>query len=249
MAASISFEVLRGRGARAAGSSSAKRSCPLATPWVRLDSMNPPLRPLAAEPTSPPSISTTSRDGSRSLAMIAVHSPVYPPPTTQRSQRLGPHERRVAVGLVDVVVPVRVGVGVWRSRRGGRRPSGRGEPYWQPYLPDGHGPRRLTGKRAAVAGRVRRAGLRCRGGAGGRRRGGRDLRPGRRPGAGRGRTDRPRLRAVGRGRGHGRGRGGLRRRGPRRARPASTSWSPTPVVHRRATSRRRPSTPTRRRST
>ena len=38
--------------------------------------MNPPLRPLAAEPTSPASISTTSRDGSRSLAMIAVHSPV-----------------------------------------------------------------------------------------------------------------------------------------------------------------------------
>ena len=38
--------------------------------------MNPPLRPLAAEPTSWASISTTSRDGSRSLAMIAVHSPV-----------------------------------------------------------------------------------------------------------------------------------------------------------------------------
>jgi hypothetical protein len=49
---------------------------PLAMPWVRLDSMNPPLRPLAADPISAASISTTSRDGSRSLAMIAVHSPV-----------------------------------------------------------------------------------------------------------------------------------------------------------------------------
>ena len=38
--------------------------------------MKPPLRPLAADPTSRASISTTSRDGSRSLAMIAVHSPV-----------------------------------------------------------------------------------------------------------------------------------------------------------------------------
>ena len=38
--------------------------------------MKPPLRPLAAEPISWASISTTSRDGSRSLAMIAVHNPV-----------------------------------------------------------------------------------------------------------------------------------------------------------------------------
>ncbi len=38
--------------------------------------MNPPLRPLAAEPISAASINTTSRAGSRSLAMIAVHNPV-----------------------------------------------------------------------------------------------------------------------------------------------------------------------------
>ncbi len=38
--------------------------------------MNPPLRPLAADPISAPSIRTTSREGSRSLAMMAVHSPV-----------------------------------------------------------------------------------------------------------------------------------------------------------------------------
>ncbi len=48
--------------------------------------MKPPLRPLAAPPTSPLSINTTSRDGSRSLAITAVHSPVYPPPTMHRSQ-------------------------------------------------------------------------------------------------------------------------------------------------------------------
>ena len=48
--------------------------------------MKPPLRPLAALPHSWASISTTSRDGSRSLAMIAVQRPVYPPPTTHRSQ-------------------------------------------------------------------------------------------------------------------------------------------------------------------
>ena len=40
-------------------------------------------------------MSTTSREGSRSLAMIAVHSPVYPPPTTHRS-----HDSvRTSVGL------------------------------------------------------------------------------------------------------------------------------------------------------
>ena len=38
--------------------------------------MKPPLRPLAAEPMLLPSTSTTSRVGSRSLAMTAVHSPV-----------------------------------------------------------------------------------------------------------------------------------------------------------------------------
>src|SRR6056297_1055538 len=37
---------------------------------------NPPLRPLAAPPTSPLSISSTSRDGSRSLASTAVQRPV-----------------------------------------------------------------------------------------------------------------------------------------------------------------------------
>ena len=57
--------------------------------------MNPPLRPLAADPTSAPSMSTTSRDGSRSLAITAVHSPVYPPPTMHRSQ----FSVRTSVGL------------------------------------------------------------------------------------------------------------------------------------------------------
>ena len=38
--------------------------------------MKPPLRPLAAEPISWASMSTTSRLGSRSFAISAVHSPV-----------------------------------------------------------------------------------------------------------------------------------------------------------------------------
>jgi hypothetical protein len=38
--------------------------------------MKPPLRPLAADPHSWASIRTTSAEGSRSLATIAVQSPV-----------------------------------------------------------------------------------------------------------------------------------------------------------------------------
>ncbi|CAM5660941.1 hypothetical protein SALBM217S_08463 [Streptomyces griseoloalbus] len=53
-----------------------QRASPLARPWVREAAQNPPLRPEAAQPTSRPSTSTTSRDGSRSLAISAVHSPL-----------------------------------------------------------------------------------------------------------------------------------------------------------------------------
>ena len=74
--------------------------------------MKPPLRPLAAEPISWASISTTSRDGSRSLAMIAVHRPGVAAADDAQVARLGAHQRGVAVGLVGVVVPVRVRVGV-----------------------------------------------------------------------------------------------------------------------------------------
>ena len=49
MAASISSR-LRRPSSSSTASSSPKRSSPLATPCVKLDSMNPPLRPLAAEP-------------------------------------------------------------------------------------------------------------------------------------------------------------------------------------------------------
>ena len=66
--------------------SSGKRDWALATPWVSDASTKPPLRPLAAEPTSLASMRMTSREGSRSLARMAVQSPVYPPPTTHRSQ-------------------------------------------------------------------------------------------------------------------------------------------------------------------
>ena len=54
-------------------------------PWVRLAEQKPPLRPDAAQPTVRASSSTTSRDGSRSLASSAVHRPVNPPPTTASS--------------------------------------------------------------------------------------------------------------------------------------------------------------------
>ena len=40
----------RGRGGRAARSSSGQRRSPFASPWVRLASTNPPLRPDAAQP-------------------------------------------------------------------------------------------------------------------------------------------------------------------------------------------------------
>lgn len=56
--------------------SSGQRSSPLGRPWVREAAQNPPLRPEAAQPVSCPSISTTSRSGSRSLASSAVHSPL-----------------------------------------------------------------------------------------------------------------------------------------------------------------------------
>ena len=56
--------------------SSANRSRPLASPWVRLVAQKPPLRPDAAQPTVAASTSTTSRSGSASLAWSAVHSPV-----------------------------------------------------------------------------------------------------------------------------------------------------------------------------
>ena len=54
-------------------------------PWVRLAEQKPPLRPDAALPTVRASSSTTSLDGSRSLASRAVHRPVNPPPTIARS--------------------------------------------------------------------------------------------------------------------------------------------------------------------
>ena len=65
--------------------SSGHRWTPLACPCVRDAAQNPPLRPDAAHPIRLPSSSRTSRDGSRSLARMAVHSPEKPPPTTQRS--------------------------------------------------------------------------------------------------------------------------------------------------------------------
>jgi len=67
------------------GISAGNRSSPLPSPCVRLADQKPPLRPDAAQPTVRASSSTTSSDGSRSVASSAVHSPVNPPPTIARS--------------------------------------------------------------------------------------------------------------------------------------------------------------------
>ena len=74
--------------------------------------MKPPLRPLPPIRTrGRRSVATTSCDGSRSLATIAVHSPAYRRRSrTGRTTRCARASRRV--GLVDVLVPVRVLVGV-----------------------------------------------------------------------------------------------------------------------------------------
>ncbi len=57
-------------------SSSGQRRSPFASPWVRLASTKPPLRPDAAQPIVFASSRVTRRPGSRSFARIAVHSPV-----------------------------------------------------------------------------------------------------------------------------------------------------------------------------
>ena len=85
---------------------------PFATPCVRLDSMNPPLRPLAADPTSWASISTTSCDGVALLGDDRRPQAGVTAADDAQVAVLGAHQRRVRVGLVGVVVPVRVRVGV-----------------------------------------------------------------------------------------------------------------------------------------
>ena len=57
-------------------SSVGNRASPFFSPWVRLASTKPPLRPLAGQPTRSPSTSTTRLLGSRSFASSAVQSPV-----------------------------------------------------------------------------------------------------------------------------------------------------------------------------
>ena len=59
-------------------------------PCVRLAEQNPPLRPDAPYPVSCCSRMTTSRSGSNSFANKAVHRPVNPAPTMQRSAPSSP---------------------------------------------------------------------------------------------------------------------------------------------------------------
>ena len=70
--------------------SSGKWRSPLARPWTRLASQNPPLRPLAPNPTTAASRTTMRRPGSVSASRIAVHRPVNPAPTMATSARAGP---------------------------------------------------------------------------------------------------------------------------------------------------------------
>ena len=83
--ASISSRLRRPRSLQPSYSSG-QRVRPLASPWVRLASQKPPLRPVACSAIrSRLDAAAPSRPGSRSLARTAVHSPVKPPPTTTRS--------------------------------------------------------------------------------------------------------------------------------------------------------------------
>ncbi len=66
-------------------SSSGKWRIPLARPWVRLASQNPPFRPLAPKATVSASRTATRSVGSVSVSATAVHSPVNPPPTMATS--------------------------------------------------------------------------------------------------------------------------------------------------------------------
>src|SRR5690349_12232624 len=93
------------------GISSGQQATPWARPWVSDGARNPPLRPDAPSPSRPASSTTTSRDGSASLARIAVHRPVKPPPTTSRSVR--------------GAAPVSLGRGSGRSGRSVQNGTGR----------------------------------------------------------------------------------------------------------------------------
>ena len=86
--------------------------CRCASPCVRLAAQNPPLRPLAAQPTPRASRTTTSRCGSRSLAIRAVQRPVKPPPTIARSAVVAPASAGCAGRGVRLVEPERRGYGV-----------------------------------------------------------------------------------------------------------------------------------------
>ena len=72
------------------GISPGHRASPLPTPWVRLAAQNPPLRPVAAQPSRAPSSTTTWRPGCSSRASNAAHKPVNPAPTTARSTSRSP---------------------------------------------------------------------------------------------------------------------------------------------------------------
>ena len=76
--------------ASSTSSSSGKWRSPLPSPWVSDAAQNPPLRPLAPQPTCSASSTATRREGSASSSAIAVHSPVNPPPMTATSTRVWP---------------------------------------------------------------------------------------------------------------------------------------------------------------
>ena len=97
MVAAIASRFSRPRRVRTS-SSSGQRCSPFSKPWVIDAEQKPPLRPDAAHPMREPSRSSTSRDGSASLASRAVHRPEKPPPTTSRSVRAVPEKGSSASG-------------------------------------------------------------------------------------------------------------------------------------------------------
>ena len=108
------------RALRGAASSSGQRARPLPRPWVREAAQKPPLRPEAAQPISAPSIRTTSRCGSRSLAMQRGPQPAVAAADDQQVAGLVADEGGQRRGAVRVVQPEGGGFGVRECLGGGR---------------------------------------------------------------------------------------------------------------------------------
>ena len=224
--------------------------------------MKPPLRPLAADPTSWASISI---DVARRIALLGDDRGPQPGVAAADDAQVaadGADQGRVRVRLVDVLVPVRVGVGVGdRVEVSSRRSHRRVRSWFTVFsVASGLHPTVATatvsgmdlgidGRRAAVAGASGGLGLSSAKALAASGRPRRDLRPRRRAHPQRGRGGRARLRAARVRRVVGCRRRAVRRRWPPRRSAASTSSCRTPAARRPARSRRPTSSSTRPAST